>query len=83
MATVQTLRETESTTWARPLFAELAPGFFQSVGEGVEAMVHVHELIEPDPARHRVYTDLYGAYVKAYDGLAASSISKPSPAMQS
>jgi hypothetical protein len=33
-------------------------------------MVQVDAEIQPDPARHRLYTDLYAAYVKAYDGLA-------------
>jgi xylulokinase len=68
---VQTLREPESTVLGAAILAGVGAGLFSSVTEGVAAMVHVDEMIEPDPARHRVYTDLYGAYVKAYDGLAA------------
>ena len=55
---------------------------FASIEEGVEAMVHVQETIEPDPARHRLYTDLYGAYVKAYEGLAAGGAFEALSAMQ-
>jgi xylulokinase len=80
---VQTLRETESTALGAAILAGVGAGLFSSVSEGVEAMVHVHELIEPDPARHRVYTDLYGAYVKAYDGLAAGGAFEALSAMQS
>ena len=79
---VQTLRETESTALGAAILAGVGAGLFSSVTEGVQAMVRVHETIEPDPARHRVYTDLYGAYVKAYDGLAGGGAFEALSAMQ-
>jgi hypothetical protein len=45
-------------------------------------MVRVNQMIEPDPGRHRLYTDLYGAYVKAYEGLANGGAFDALAAMQ-
>jgi len=67
---VQTLREDESTALGAAILAGVGAGVFASVKEGVEAMVRVDAEIQPDPARHRLYSDLYAAYVKAYQGLA-------------
>jgi len=67
---VQTLCEPESTVLGAAILAGVGAGVFASVAEGVGSMVRVDETIEPDAARHRLYTDLYGAYVKAYEGLA-------------
>ncbi len=69
---VQTLQESESTVLGAAILAGVGAGVFASAVEGVEAMVHPGELIEPDAGRHRLYTDLYGAYVKAYEGLSGS-----------
>jgi xylulokinase len=79
---VQTLRENESTALGAAILAGVGAGLFSSVHEGVRAMVRVHELIEPDPGRHRLYTDLYGAYVKAYDGLASGGAFEALAALQ-
>jgi len=67
---VQTLDEPESTVLGAAILAGVGAGVFASVEDGVSSMVRVSETIEPDASRHRLYTDLYGAYVKAYEGLA-------------
>ncbi|MFA5205866.1 MAG: FGGY family carbohydrate kinase [Lentisphaeria bacterium] len=67
---VQTLREGETTVLGAAILAGVGAGVFASVQDGVAAMVQVAAEIQPDPVRHRLYTDLYGAYVQAYQGLA-------------
>lgn len=69
---VQTLRESETTALGAAILAGVGCGVFASVQEGVGAMVKVATEIQPDPARHRLYTELYGAYAKAYQGLTDS-----------
>ena len=48
----------------------LGAGVFASIEEGVAAMVHVADRIEPNPASHCRYEELYQAFTQAYDGLA-------------
>lgn len=79
---VQTLRETESTALGAAILAGVGAGVFSSVTEGVETMVRVNETIEPNATRHRLYTDLYGAYVKAYEGLASGGAFEALSALQ-
>jgi len=69
---VETLRVSESTGLGAALLGGLGAGVFASLEEGVEAMVHVSDQIEPDPRRHERYEELYRAYVQAYDGLSSS-----------
>ena len=79
---VQTLREPESTVLGAAILAGVGAGVFASVSDGVEAMVRVNEIIEPNSERHRIYTELYGAFVKAYDGLANGGAFDALSAMQ-
>ncbi len=79
---VQTLRESESTALGAAILAGVGAGVFKSAAEGVDAMVRVEDMIEPDMGRHRLYTDLYGAYVKAYEGLAGGGAFDALCAMQ-
>lgn len=69
---VETLRCDDSTGLGAALLGGVGAGVFGSIEEGVEAMVHVAGQIEPDPARHQLYEELYAAYVKAYEGLHSS-----------
>ena len=69
---VETLEVGESTGLGAALLGGVGAGVFQSIEEGVDAMVRVSGCIEPDPARHRRYEEMYDAYVKAYEGLAKS-----------
>ncbi len=66
---VQTLRAGESTGLGAALLGGVGAGVFASIEEGVEAMVNVTGQVEPDPANHKVYDDMYQAYVMAYEGL--------------
>ena len=69
---VETLRVSESTGLGAAMLGGLGAGLFSSLEEGVAAMVHVADRIEPDPKRHQRYDDLYRAYVQAYEGLSNS-----------
>jgi xylulokinase len=66
---VETLRVSESTGLGAALLGGLGAGVFASLEEGVAAMVHVADRIEPDPKRHERYEELYRGYVQAYEGL--------------
>ena len=67
---VQTLKGGESTVLGAALLGGLGAGVFASIEEGVDAMVHVADEIEPNPAHHAIYEEMYDAYVRAYTGLA-------------
>jgi xylulokinase len=67
---VQTLECNESTVLGAALLGGLGAGVFSSIEEGVEAMVHVADQIEPNPDNREIYEEMYEAYVKAYAGLA-------------
>lgn len=66
---VELLQCEDSTGLGSALLGGVGAGVFQSIEEGVAAMVKPSGLIEPDPRRHELYTNLYEAYVKAYEGL--------------
>jgi len=66
---VETLRVSESTGLGAALLGGLGAGVFASIEEGVAAMVHVADRIEPDQERHQRYEELYRAYVQTYEGL--------------
>lgn len=69
---VETLRVSESTGLGAALLGGFGAGVFSSIEEGVAAMVHVADRIEPDQQRHERYEELYRAYVQAYEGLSSS-----------
>ena len=45
-------------------------GVFNSIEDGVSALVEVTGEIEPNMENHKVYEEMYQAYVRAYEGLA-------------
>jgi xylulokinase len=69
---VETLRVSESTSLGAALLGGLGAGVFASLEEGVEALVHVADRIEPDATRHQRYEELYRAFVQTYEGLNSS-----------
>jgi xylulokinase len=69
---VQTLKVGESTVLGAALLGGVGAGVFGSIAEGVEQMVHVTGEVEPNMENHKVYEELYQAYVKAYEGLTSS-----------
>jgi xylulokinase len=66
---VEVLECEESTGLGSALLGGVGAGVFGSIEEGVAAMVRPKATIEPDPQRHRRYSDLYQAYTAAYQGL--------------
>jgi xylulokinase len=68
---VETLQSSESTVLGAAMLAGLGAGVYASLDEGVGAMVRVAAQVEPNAERHSRYTEMYQAYVKAYEGLAA------------
>jgi len=69
---VETLAGGESTVLGAALLGGVGAGVFRSVEQGVEAMVRVAGQIEPAPAAHALYDEMYDAYVRAYRGLSDS-----------
>jgi xylulokinase len=69
---VQTLKVGESTVLGAAILGGVGAGIFKSIEEGVDTLVQVTGEIEPNPANHKVYEEMYQAYVKAYEGLASS-----------
>ncbi len=70
---VETLRVGESTVLGAALLGGLGAGLFASIEEGVAAMVHVADRVEPDQERHQRYEELYRAYVQTYEGLSSGA----------
>ncbi len=66
---VETLQCDDSTGLGSALLGGVGAGVFGSIEEGVAAMVHPSGQLDPDPGRHRLYSELYAAYVRAYQGL--------------
>lgn len=69
---VETLKVGESTVLGAALLGGVGAGLFKSIPEGVENMVNVTGVVEPNLANHQVYEEMYQAYVKAYEGLTNS-----------
>ena len=55
----------EPGTLGAAICATVAAGRFPGYAQAVQAMVHVTERFEPDPARHAVYREKYRAYERA------------------
>ena len=69
---VQTLKVGESTVLGAALLGGVGAGVFNNIEEGVDQLVQVTGEVEPNMENHKVYEELYQAYVKAYEGLASS-----------
>ena len=55
----------ESTVLGAAILGGVGAGVFDSIQEGVDAMVHVETEIEPVVENHKIYQGLYSAYVEA------------------
>ena len=70
---VETLRVGESAALGAALLGAVGANVFASIEEGVAAMVHVADRVEPDPVCHQRYEELYRAYVRTYDALSGGA----------
>lgn len=66
---VELLEHDDSTGLGAALLGGVGAGVFTSIEEGVAAMVRTAAVVEPDCRRRERYSDLYRAYVLAYEGL--------------
>ena len=66
---VQIMKVGESTVLGAAILGGVGAGVFDSIQEGVDAMVHVETEIEPIVENHEIYQDLYSAYVEANQAL--------------
>ena len=66
---VQIIRIEESTALGAAILGGVGAGVFNSIQEGVDAMVHVASEIEPNMENHHIYEEMYRAYIEAYEGL--------------
>jgi len=80
---VEILKVGESTVLGAALLGGVGAGVFKSIEEGVNTLVKVVESVEPNMENHKVYEELYQAYVMAYDGLANSGAFNKLAAIQS
>jgi xylulokinase len=69
---VELLECEDSTGLGSALLGGVGAGVFASIEEGVEAMVRPQAVIEPRLEYSQRYSDLYQAYVLAYEGLQQS-----------
>jgi sugar (pentulose or hexulose) kinase len=69
---VETLKIGESTVLGAAIFGGVGAGLFSSITEGADVMVAVADKLEPNMQNHRLYEEMYQAYVKTYDGLCTS-----------
>jgi xylulokinase len=69
---VQTLKVGESTVLGAALLGGVGAGVFKSIKEGVDTLVQVTGEVEPNMENHKIYEEMYQAYVKAYEGLSSS-----------
>ena len=73
---IEVLEQGESTVLGAAILGGVGAGVFDTLDEGVDAMVRVAHTLEPDPANQRRYTDVYLAYADAYHALAASTFGR-------
>jgi len=73
---VEVLEQGESTVLGAAILGGVGAGVFETLDEGVDAMVHVRHTLQPDPANQRRYNDVYLAYADAYRALAASTFGR-------
>ncbi|MDF1521130.1 MAG: FGGY family carbohydrate kinase [Brevefilum sp.] len=69
---VEILKTSETTVLGAAILGGVGAGLFSSIAEGVDEMVEVIGRVEPIMANHKVYEEMYQAYVKAYEGLSSS-----------
>jgi xylulokinase len=67
---VETLRTSESTALGAAILGGIGAGVFKNIQEGVDEMVKVVDQLEPNMENHKIYSEMYAAFVCAYEGLA-------------
>ena len=71
---VERLEVSECTTLGAAILGAAGAGVFGSVEEAVEAMVHPLEQVEPNPANHAVYDDMFEIFQDAFVALRDSGV---------
>ena len=66
---VQIMKVGESAVLGAAILGGVGAVVFDSIQEGVDAMVHVETEIEPIVENHEIYQGLYSAYVEANQAL--------------
>jgi sugar (pentulose or hexulose) kinase len=66
---VVTTQNEEAACLGAAILAGRGVGMFDDLGAAVDRMVAIEERLEPDPATHAAYEDVYGRYRQLYDDL--------------
>jgi xylulokinase len=62
-------RVTEAALMGAAVLAGVGAGLLPNITAGVNQMVRIESVLEPDAGRRRYYTDLYGVYKRLYPDL--------------
>ncbi len=60
---------TEAALLGAAVLAGVGAGLLPDITTGANRMVRIKSILEPNPSRHRLYTDLYGVYERLYPDL--------------
>jgi xylulokinase len=60
---------TEAALMGAAVLAGVGAGLVSNVTPGANQMVHINQVLEPDPKRHQHYTHLYRVYARLYPDL--------------
>ena len=71
---VDTLKIGDATVLGAAILGGVGAGIFSSIEEGADAMVALDKRYEPNMDNHKVYTELYDAYCRAYEGLDSGTV---------
>ena len=71
---IETLSNSECTTFGAAILGGAGAGVFGSIEEAVANLVRTGLSIEPDPGRHELYNELYGIFRDAFDALREKGI---------
>ena len=71
---VETLKMTDAALMGSAIFASVGIKAYNSILEGTERMVRVDTTYTPDPARARLYDEIYDIYCGAYEALEEKGI---------
>lgn len=66
---VEKLRVSECTTLGAAILGAVGAGVFGSIEEAVENMVHPYGYVEPNPANHSIYDDLFACFQATFTAL--------------
>lgn len=71
---VKTFRVPNCTTLGAAILGATGSGIFSTIEQAVDNMVSVEKELEPNAARHELYTDLYGVFQDTFFTLARSGV---------